>query len=64
MRTAGIILLGLGATSFLFPLIGRRSMIMGVFGPYEKYAAVGALAAGAIVFALSFLKHKEDKQSA
>lgn len=63
MRSAGIILLGLGATSFLFPLIGRRSMIMGVFGPYEKYAAIGALVAGAIVFALSFLKHKEDKKS-
>jgi hypothetical protein len=62
MRTAGFLLLGLGATSFLFPLIGRRSMIMGVFGPYEKYAAIGFLVAGAVVFAVSFLRHKEDKK--
>jgi hypothetical protein len=58
MRSAGILLLGLGATSFLFPLIGRRSMIMGVFGPYENYAAIAALVAGAVVFALSFRKPK------
>ena len=63
MRTAGFLLLGLGTTSFLFPLIGRRSMIMGIFGPYEKYVAIGFLVAGAVVFALSFLGHKEDKKS-
>jgi hypothetical protein len=62
MRSAGIILLGLGATSFLFPLIGRRSMVMGVFGPYEKYAAIGALALGGIAFVLSFRNHKQDKK--
>jgi len=62
MRSAGILLVGLGATSFLFPLIGRRSMIMGVFGPYEKYAAIGALVVGAIAFALSFRPRKEEKK--
>jgi len=63
MRSVGIILLGLGATSFLFPLIGRRSMIMGVFGPYEQYAAIGALVLGAVTLALSFRKHKDAKTS-
>jgi hypothetical protein len=60
MRSAGVILLGLGATSFLFPLIGRRSMVMGVFGPYEKYAAIGALVLGAIALVLSFRNPKEE----
>jgi hypothetical protein len=58
MRSVGVILLGLGATSFLFPLVGRRSMVMGVFGPYEKYAAVVALVLGAITLGLSFRNPK------
>ena len=62
MRSAGVLLLGLGATSFLFPLIGRRSMIMGVFGPYETYAAIGALVLGAVALALSFRPRKEAKK--
>jgi len=37
-------------------------MIMGVFGPYEKYAAIGALVVGAIAFALSFRPRKEEKK--
>ncbi|MBV8880112.1 MAG: hypothetical protein JO332_09130 [Planctomycetaceae bacterium] len=62
MRTAGFTLLLLGATSFVFPLIGRRSMIMSVFGEHEKYAAIGALAVGAVLFLLSFRKKKEEKK--
>ncbi|HZE97800.1 MAG TPA: hypothetical protein VE981_12295 [Planctomycetota bacterium] len=62
MRTAGFTLLLLGATSFIFPMIGRRSMIMGVFGEHERIAAIASLAVGALVFALSFRKKKEEKK--
>lgn len=59
MRTAGFTLLLLGATSFLFPLFERRSMIMQVFGEHEKIAAIAAIAVGAVLFGLSFRKKKE-----
>jgi len=64
MRTGGFTLLLLGATSFLFPMIGRRSMIMSVFGDYEKPAAIASLAVGAVLFGLSFFvgKKKEEKK--
>jgi len=62
MRTGGFTLLLLGATSFLFPMIGRRSMIMSVFGEYEKPAAIAALVVGAVLFGLSFLKKKKDEK--
>lgn len=62
MRTGGFTLLLLGATSFLFPLMGRRSMIMSVFGEYEKPAAIAALAVGAVLFGVSFLKRKTDEK--
>ena len=61
MRTAGFALLLLGATSFLFPLIGRQSMIMSQFGEYEKPAAIASLAIGAVLFGLSFRKKKDKK---
>lgn len=61
MRTAGFALLLLGASSFLFPLIGRQSMIMSQLGEYEKPGAIASLAVGALLFALSFRKKKEAK---
>ncbi len=61
MRTAGIFLALLGATSFVFPLFELRSMIMSVFGEHERTAAIAAVALGAILFGLSFRKRKEPK---
>jgi len=63
MRTAAVVLLGLGATSFLFPLIGRRSLVMGFFGPHEKAAAIAGLVLGAILLALSFRKAPAKKDA-
>ncbi len=64
MRTGGFTLLLLGATSFLFPMIGRRSMIMSVFGEYEKPVAIASLVIGAVLFGVSFVvgKKKEEKK--
>jgi hypothetical protein len=62
MRTAGLFLALLGATSFLFPLFKMRSRIMSVFGEHETIAAGAAIAVGAVLFLLSFRKRKEEKK--
>lgn len=62
MRTAGILLVVLGVSSFLFPLIGRRSMILGLFGPYEKAAAISAIVLGAIALAVD-LRNKRARRT-
>jgi hypothetical protein len=56
MRTAAYALIALGVSSFLFPLIGRRSLILGVFGPYEQIAAIVSIVLGAIALGLSLRK--------
>ena len=61
LRNIGFLLLLLGASSFLFPLIGLRSRIMSAFGEHEKLLAGVFLGAGALVFALSFRGRKEEK---
>ena len=60
LRNIGFFLLLLGASTFIFPLMNKRSWIMGSFGEHEKIAAFVALGVGAVVFALSFRKKKEE----
>lgn len=62
MRTAGFFLALLGATSFLFPLFERKSLIMSVFGEHEKVAAIASIAVGTALFLLSFRKRKEAEK--
>ena len=62
-RNVGFILLLLGGSSFLFPLFGWKSRIMSLFGEHERIAAIASLAVGAVLFALSFRRKKdEDKK--
>ena len=61
-RNIGFLLLLLGASSFLFPLLNMRSRIMSAFGEHEKIAAIASLAVGAVLFGLSFRKKKEEKK--
>ena len=61
LRNIGFVLLLLGGSSFLFPLMGLRSRIMSAFGENEKKAAIAFLAAGGVLFGLSFRKKKEDE---
>ncbi|RPH43592.1 MAG: hypothetical protein EHM91_08640 [Planctomycetota bacterium] len=61
-RNIGFVLVLLGASSFVFPMFGWRSRIMSSFGEHERYAAIASLAAGAVLFALSFRKKKEEKK--
>jgi hypothetical protein len=63
LRNIGFFLLLLGASTFFFPLIHKKSMIMSMFGEQEQLAAFIALGVGAVVFALSFRKKKEEKNS-
>jgi hypothetical protein len=62
LRNIGFFLLLLGASTFVFPLMNKRSMIMGSFGEYEKTAAYVALGVGAVVFGLSFRKKKDEEK--
>ncbi len=61
LRNVGFLLLLLGASSFVFPLLNLRSRIMSAFGEHERIAAIACLAVGAILFGLSFRGSKEDK---
>ena len=64
LRNIGFLLLLLGGSSFLFPLLGWRSRIMSTFGEHEKIAAIASLAVGVILFGLSFRggKKKEEEK--
>lgn len=62
LRNIGFFLLLLGASTFVFPLMNRKSMVMSMFGEQEKLAAIVALGLGAVVFGLSFRKKKEEKK--
>jgi hypothetical protein len=62
LRNIGFLLLLLGASSFIFPMIGFRSRIMSAFGEHEKIAAGVALGVGAVMFGLSFRGKKEEKK--
>jgi hypothetical protein len=64
LRNIGFVLLLLGASSFVWPLIqeGRRSKIMSVFGEHERIAATVSLAVGAVLLGLSFRKKKEEEK--
>jgi hypothetical protein len=60
LRNVGFLLLLLGASSFLFPLIGMNSRIMVLFGEHQKIAAIAFLAVGGALFGLSFVRKKEE----
>jgi len=60
LRNVGFVLLLLGASSFIWPLMGGRSRIMSVFGDHERTAAIASLVVGAVVFGLSFRKQKGE----
>lgn len=62
LRNIGFLLLLLGASSFIFPMIGFRSRIMSAFGENEKIAAGAALGVGAVLFGLSFRGGKKEEQ--
>jgi len=62
LRNIGFLLVLLGASSFLFPLIGLNSRIMVLFGEHQKVASIAFLSVGAVLFWLSFRKPKEEKK--
>jgi len=63
LRDVGFVLLLLGASSFIWPMIreGRRG-ILSFFGEHEKTAAIASIVVGAVVFGLSFRKKKGDEK--
>ena len=64
MRTAGVILVLLGVTSFVFPYFHYRSMIMSQFGRHEHLAAGIAIGLGAVLVLLSLRREKATSADA
>ena len=58
MRDIGFVLFALGAGSLILRAFGRHPMVMSVFGPHERTAAIAFLVVGAVVFAVGFRKKK------
>lgn len=61
MRGFGIVLLLLGAASFLLPKFGIPLGIRFVPAEYQLHAQIAAAALGAVLLALSFRKKAEKK---
>jgi hypothetical protein len=62
LRNVGFVLVLLGASTFVLPLIKMSSRIMRLFGEHERVAAIACLAVGAVLFGLSFRKQKEEEK--
>ena len=60
MKTIGFFLIAAGASSYILHAMHKQSLIMGVFGEHEKFAAPAAIALGVIVMLLSLRKKKKD----
>lgn len=60
MKTAGIFCILAGVSSFVLPMMGRRSFIMGLFGEHEKIAAGVALGVGALILLVGLMRKKKD----
>ena len=63
MRGLGVMLLVIGAGSFILPMMGRQFILVSVFGQYEKAAAIGMIVVGAILTVLSLRGQKADKKA-
>jgi len=65
LRNIGFILILLGLSSFLWPILsgGSRRGVMAYFGEHEKTAAIASLAVGGVIFALSFRKKKDPEKN-
>ena len=61
LRNVGFLLLILGGSSFIFPMMGWRSRVMSLFGEHERTAAIASIVVGAVVFGLSFRKKKGEE---
>lgn len=61
MRGLGLMLLIVGAGSFILPMLGRQFILVSVFGQYEKPAAIGMIVVGAILTLMSLKGQKEKK---
>ena len=61
MRGWGVVLVIVGASQFILPRMGYQHAIFSLFGEYALHAAVGFIAAGAIMVGASFRKKKDKK---
>lgn len=63
MRGVGIMLLLIGAGSFVLPRMGIQFKLISLFGAYQTHAAIGFLAVGAVLLLLGLKGGKKpDKK--
>lgn len=62
MRGFGIMLLLLGAGSFILPKMGYQFKLISIFGEYQTFAAIGFVVVGGVMTLLSFKGGKKDKK--
>ena len=63
MKTVGFFLVAAGVSSYALHALNKQSLIMGVFGEYEKFAAPGVIALGVVILVLGLRKQKKgDKK--
>ena len=62
LRNIGFLLLLIGASHYVLPLLNMRSRILSLFGEQQQVAAIASLAVGAVLFGLSFRKKKEEEK--
>ncbi|HRD77350.1 MAG TPA: hypothetical protein PK264_15695 [Hyphomicrobiaceae bacterium] len=58
MLGIGILLLILGAGSYVLPMMGMQFKLMSIFGAYQGWAQIGAIVVGAILVVMSLLGRK------
>ena len=62
MRGAGVLLMIMGAGSFVLPKMGIQFKLISVFGQYQMHAAIGFLVVGALLFAMSLRGGKKPEK--
>ena len=62
MKTVGLFLVLLGASSYILPMLGRHSFILSFFGAQEKFAAPAAIGLGVVILLLGLRKKKSKDE--
>ena len=64
MRGLGILLLLIGISEFVLPHLGREHVVFKLFGAYRMHGAIGFIAIGAVLVALSLRGGKKKDAKA
>jgi hypothetical protein len=63
MKNLGVLLLVLGAGSFILPMLGLQFKLMRLFGDAQPIVAIIAVLLGAVLLGISFMRQKAPTNS-